>query len=327
MAEEKVKIRIPKINAWRISTIILAVILLAQLLGFLNLTGMVPASSQAVGEKTMKYINENLVQGANASLVSSKQVGMYEIVTDYRGNNITVYVSNDGSNLYLIQTTFNMSQSMQTPPTSQTTQPAQQSEVPTVDLYVMSFCPYGVQAEQIMKPVVDLLGTKANIKVRFITNIQGNTADSIQSLHGANEAMEDLRQVCIMKYYDQKTYWNYLAEVDNNCPSYVQNAASLDTCWKAAANKTNIDVAKIANCSNSTEAINLMKADELLTSENGVSGSPTLIINGAVYSGQRASEDFKQAICAAFKTAPSECSQVITASGSINTSASGGCAT
>jgi len=320
MTERKITIRVPKMDAWRILTIILAVILLAQLTGFLSLTSLISLSGQQVGEKAVNYINQNLVEaGSTATLVSVKDAGnIYEITTSYKSSNIIIYATKDGN--YLFLQSYNMAQ-----PTS-TTQPEEfnptKTDVPDADLYVMSFCPYGIQAEQTMKPVLDLLGTKANIKIRFIANVQGTTMDSIQSLHGANEAMEDLRQVCIMKNYDQATYWKYLMEFDANCSSLYNNAANLDVCWKAAANKFSIDTAKIESCSNSTDAINLMKADEQLTEQYGVSGSPTLIVNGATYNGARTPEAFKQAICAGFNTKPAECSQNLTSTG---TAASGGC--
>ena len=70
---------------------------------------------------------------------------------------------------------------------------------PSVELFVMSFCPYGVQAENAMGPVVDLLGSKADIKIRFIATVNGATPDTVRSLHGLSEAKEDLRQLCIMR--------------------------------------------------------------------------------------------------------------------------------
>lgn len=188
---------------------------------------------------------------------------------------------------------------------------APDKEKPEVNLFVMSFCPYGIQAENYMKPAVDLLGEKIDIKIRFIANIQN---DNVVSLHGANEAMEDRRQLCIMKYYDQKTYWNYLIEIDNNCSSVYSDANALETCWKNAANKFNIDTAKIDACSKGSESIDMLKADEQLAQKYGVSGSPTLIINGEQYSGDRGSEAFKQAICSGFSSKPSECSQTLSES-------------
>jgi len=214
-----------------------------------------------------------------------------------------------------------MSQS-QTP--TQTATEIAKTARPTVDLYVMSFCPYGTQAENLMKPVFDLLGTKADFKIRFITSISGNTIDSIQSLHGTNEVKEDLRQVCIMKNYDATTYWNYLMTFNSNCSSLINDATALDTCWKNTATQAGIDTAAIQTCANSTDAFNLMKADEQLTTQYGIQGSPTLLINEVQYSGSRSSSAFQQAICSAFTTAPAECSQTISSSATTSVS-SGAC--
>jgi predicted DsbA family dithiol-disulfide isomerase len=326
MAEEKKKvitIHLPRMNLWMIATLVLAVVLVVVLLKGFSITGWTVLTSQQAADKAIDYINKNLVQTGNVSLVSVEELsGFYEVTTSYQGQKIPVYVTKDGSYLFISQP-LNMNEEI----TTTTTQPQKitKKDRPTVELFVMSFCPYGVQAETLMKPVVDLLGTKADIKVRFIVNIQGNTVDSVESLHGATEAQEDLRQVCIMKYYDQKTYWNYLMEIDNNCYGKIntRDATALDTCWKSAATKAGIDIAKIQSCSNSTEGLNLLKADEQLTDQYGVSGSPTIVINGARYSGARDSESFKQAICNSFTTAPSECSQTLSSSGGSSTS--GGC--
>jgi hypothetical protein len=72
-------------------------------------------------------------------------------------------------------------------------------------------------------------------------------------------------------------------------------------------------------------AIAYLAAERELNVQLGVTGSPTVFINGASYDGGRAPEDFKTAICGAFSTAPSECSQSL---GTAASSASGAsCAT
>ncbi|MGI5840758.1 MAG: DsbA family protein [Patescibacteria group bacterium] len=42
------------------------------------------------------------------------------------------------------------------------------TEKPNFDFYVMSFCPYGNQIEDVIKPVAELLGDKADIRPRYI---------------------------------------------------------------------------------------------------------------------------------------------------------------
>jgi protein-disulfide isomerase len=332
MAEEEktITLKLPSFDIWRITTIVLAVALLLLLVGWpINLRGEITGRAAEAGltadqakTKAIDYINDNLAQpGTTATAVSVEDIGaVYKIITSYQGQQIPVYLSKDGT--YLFLSAFNTSEKRERAQEEQP-QTITKTDKPTVELYVMSFCPFGIQAENAMKPVVDLLGTKADFKVRFIVNVQGTTVDSVRSLHGTNEAMEDLRQACVMKYYDQKTFWTYLMEINANCPSVYRDASAMDTCWKNAAKKAGIDAIKIATCSNSTEGLNLLKADEQATQEYGVTGSPTLIINGVRYSGARTPEAFKQAICSAFTTAPSECSQVL--SSSSGSASTGGC--
>jgi protein-disulfide isomerase len=328
MAEESSKkktvvIHVPRVNIWMITTLILliAVVVLYLRGGAGGVTGL-PANDTA--NKAIDYINKNLVTTGTATFVSVKEVsGVYQVTTAYQGQNIPIYVTKDGTLLFVSQPINTGTQV-----TTTTAQPAvvPKTDKPTVELFVMGFCPYGVQAETLMKPVFDLLGSKADIEIKFIASVSGTTVDSVQSLHGATEAQEDLRQVCIMNSYDQKTYWTYLMGIDNNCYGKITTTdpVALDTCWKAAATSAGIDTAKIQACSNSTEGLNLLKADEQLTTQYGVSGSPTLVINGVTYNGARSSEAFKQAICDAFTTAPAECSQTLSGTNSSST-ATGGC--
>jgi len=259
----------------------------------------------------------------NINLVNASEVnGVYKFIVNMSSSQgaglAEYYVSKDGNIFFPqgIPTTPLISSSA-----LQTETEIPKTEKPTVDLYVMSFCPYGVQAEKIMKPVYDLLKNKADFKIRFIANVGGDTVDSVQSLHGNNEAKEDLRQLCINKYYPD-SYWNYVFNFDNTCYSLANNANALDDCWKNESLKLGINVSKIESCAYSSEGLNLLKADEELTDKYGVTGSPTLIINGVDYSGARTSEAYKQAICSAFKTAPAECNQSLSTTG---TAASGNC--
>jgi len=347
--EEKsktIKIKFPQVNMWMVFTVILAVLVVALAYqmyaggGIGGITGMATVlNSQQAADKAIDYINKNLVQTGTATFVSVEEFnGMYKVTTSYQSQNIPIYVTKDGKLLFA-SSPIDMTQTIE-----QTTQTQTQTEIPktdkvSADLYVMAFCPYGMQAETLMKPVINLLGTKADIKIRFIANVANSnsgmqsplevkingTSYFVGSLHGAVEAAEDLHQLCIMKNYDQTTYWNYLTEINTNCASKYSDATAYDACWKAAATKFGIDAAKIDTCSKGSEGLDLLKADEALTETYGVSGSPTLIINGVTYSGERSSEGFKQTICSGFTTEPAECSQTLQAANSSSSASAGGC--
>ena len=321
------KLKLGKTFGWQLLTLLFAALFIGVLLGKIPI--VFPGSgggisSQEAGSKVVDYINTNLIQSGTCSLVSVQETGgMYKVTTSYQGQQIPVYVTKDGK-LMFVSGPIDLTQSATT--STQTPQEIPKTAKPSVELYVMSFCPYGTQAETLMKPVFDILGSSADFKVRFIASVTGTTVDSVQSLHGAAEAKEDLRQVCITKYYDAKTYWNYLQTFDSNCPSLKTNDTALAACWKDAATKAGIDTSKIDTCSGSSDALDLLKADEQLATQNGITGSPTLLINGVQYGGARSSDAFKQGICNSFTTMPTACSQNITSTtASSGTAATGGC--
>jgi glutaredoxin len=181
---------------------------------------------------------------------------------------------------------------------------------PTVDLYVMAFCPYGTQAETVMRPVKDLLASKADIRIRYITTISGSTIDTVKSLHGPSEAKEDAYQVCVMKSQPEK-YWEYVRLFNEQCYPKWQDSESLGACRSNVTTTLKIDSSAIGTCAAGADAVALLKADETDADSNGASGSPTLIINGVTYVGARTPEAYKQAICNSFETAPAECSTTL----------------
>jgi glutaredoxin len=300
----------------------IVIILVAFLIAGMMETGqgtVVPPA--ACGAKAIAYINTNLAQqGMNVTLTSvTEERGLYALKGQYQSQEITLYTTKDCTLLFT--NTVNMSAPAGGETSPQVTSAPVKSARPAVDLYVMSFCPYGTQAETAMGPVVDLLTSKTDIRIRYITTISGTTADSVDSLHGPAEAKEDLRQVCINKYYPDQ-YWSYIKTFDEQCYPSWQDATALASCQKNTTTALSIDSAKIDTCAQGDEGMSLLKADEAAANKDGASASPTLFINGVEYSGARTPDAYKQAICNSFDTAPAECNTVLA---SASASASGGC--
>ncbi|MHB8163526.1 MAG: DsbA family protein [Methanoregula sp.] len=302
---------------------IAAVIVILLVYGVMQSTSgqgtVVPA--QACTEKTLRYINNNLVSpGTSASLVSvTESHGMYEMKVAYLGQVMSVYTTQDCSSLFTRSIDMNAATGG-----SSSTQPVAdpvKTERPVVDLYVMAFCPYGTQAETVMKPVVALLGSKADIRVRYITTTTGTTVASVYSLHGSKEVQEDLRQTCIIKKSPEK-FWDYIGQFNDACYPQYQNADKFNACRENVTTALGIDTNAIETCANGEEGLALLNADEVLSNTVGASSSPTLVINGQVSRGLRTPEAYKQAICDRFVTAPGECSTVLS---SVQGTASGNC--
>jgi hypothetical protein len=274
------------------------------------------------GQKTITYVNNNLVQqGTSATLVSvTENKGLYELKIQYQSQDGTLYTTKDCTLLFT--SALNMTAGSGVQQAQKTTQAPVKSARPAADLYVMSFCPYGTQAETVMSPVVDLLKSKADIRIRFITTISGTTVDSVDSLHGPAEANEDLQQICINKYYPDK-FWSYLNTFNEQCYPSWQTATALASCRKNTTAALSIDSAKIDTCAQGAEGLALLRADETASANDRATASPMLFINGVQYSGARTPEAFKQAICNSFDTAPAECSTVLSSTTASGTT--GGC--
>ncbi|MFH1561123.1 MAG: thioredoxin domain-containing protein [Patescibacteria group bacterium] len=70
-----------------------------------------------------------------------------------------------------------------------------QSDKPTLEFYVMSFCPFGNQAETGLKPVAELLGDKVDWQPRYIIDKQSKP---------------QLEEICQSRIYDQATCQGYV---------------------------------------------------------------------------------------------------------------------
>ena len=273
-------------------------------------------SSQEAGSKAIDYINKNLLQsGTTASLNDVKEEnGLYKIAIKIsqsgKEQEATVYASRDGKLLFV----YPPVEIDKETPEEEAKQPVK-TDKPDVKLFVMAFCPYGNQAEDLMKPVTNLLKDKINLTLQYIVSKDSN--GKYTSLHGDQELNQDVREICVAKYQKDK-FWDFVYKINEKCTS--QNA---DTCWEQQAKDLGIDTEKIKNCQQ-TEANTLLAEEEKLVQQYGVSGSPTLIINGVEYNGERTSEGYKNGICSGFTTSPQECQQTLSTDAG---SATGGCAT
>lgn len=200
-----------------------------------------------------------------------------------------------------------------TPPALTTPSPVTPSIIktprPTVELYVMSFCPFGVQVEKVMKPVVALLGNSTDFRVYYIATVPGTDLSTAKSLHGNAEAIEDARQLCILAH-SPASYWEYLSAFDTQCYSLWTNQTQLGACQKNVTDQLGI-TETIMGCMTGSEGFELLKVNSAAAKGAGITSSPTIMINGQKYTGSRTSESIKQGICDHFDAAPDACSTVL----------------
>jgi hypothetical protein len=267
-----------------------------------------------IGTEAAKAKVEGLIKdsGIPATVKDVSEDGnLYKITVSANGQDQSVYVTKDGTKFIEQALSFD-DLAKQSADAKQkqadAAKPAPKNDKPEVDLYVMSFCPYGNQAEDTLKSVYILLKDKVNFNFHYIVSVEG---DKITSLHGQPEVDQDEREACVLKNYGKGRWLDFATYINKNCGT-VQLAGA---CWEAGAKSLAIDTAKISACV-ASEGTALMKTEAEISASAGASGSPTLIINGqtsqAAYQYGN-SEAYKKAICDAFNTAPEECSKTLSA--------------
>lgn len=182
---------------------------------------------------------------------------------------------------------------------------------PTAELFVMSYCPYGMDMEQnAFIPAYNLLKKNADISIKFVS----------YAMHGKQEVEENTRQYCAQTQ-DTDKYFKYLNcfNGSGNSASCIQQAGIDEKKLNRCIDGTNDKYAILDKYNDQTTWLNgrypIYPIHEQLNNTYGVQGSPTLVINGTQVTADRTANGVISAICAAFDKAPAECSQFLSQSG------------
>jgi hypothetical protein len=210
---------------------------------------------------------------------------------------------------------------------------------PSVELAVMSACPYGIQAELALGPALAHFGESVDARLRFISYdapadavppelcaraaapaafnasagdvfavaaFEPAASPNLCSMHGSDEADEDVRQLALAELYGEKALWAYLAAFNGQGCAREAYAA----CSARAAEAARVDSARIVEYAASHFGALVEDARGWVRAHGG-HGSPTLFVNGvAVGTGARTTLVYAQLICRFFDdgTAPDVCS-------------------
>ncbi len=180
------------------------------------------------------------------------------------------------------------------------------SDKPVVELFVMSHCPFGTQAEKGIIPVAELLDDKIDFDIKYV----------YYAMHDKIEVDEQLKQYCIQEEQNDK-FFDYL-----KC--FLDGGdEKADECLADAK----VDQDKLAACIEEsdvefgiTEKYNdkaswlsgrfpLFEIHKDLNEKYGVRGSPTLVVNGQQVQSARSPAAYLATICGAFNKAPKECNE------------------
>ena len=309
-------------------TILLSAFLCLFLLGgfwYFNFRNQDKLSAQEVAQKTIDYLNDNLLPSElSASLITVvEKKDIIEISFSISDKEYNSYVTKSGGLFFVEGIDLNEKIVKAEEVQGEITK----TEKPDVSLFIMSYCPYGLQSQKAFLPVNELLGDKANIDIRFVDYI----------MHGKKEIDENLRQYCIQKEQEEK-YDDYLGcfiedgDFEGCLASVSINQDKMNSCITGVDQSYNIYSQYEDQNTWLGGSYPRFDVELDLNEEHGIEGSPTLVINGAVIvttqnncppgkecvvipDMQRTPEKYKEVICQAFIEQPEECSQALSADG------------
>lgn len=296
---------------------------------------LVKVSSKELSNQTIEFINKNLLQpGTTASLGETnckERLGLCKLTLNIGETSYDSYVSADGELLFpeaiemeKVEEANNQAVTDQQANQQASLEDIPQQEKTDVKLFIMSYCPFGLQAQKALLPAMDLLKDEADIKIHFVNYI----------MHDKKEIDENLRQYCIQEQQPEKllSYLNCFVEAGETekCLTQVNiNQSKLKTCVSQTDKEYGVSTDYEDKDSWLSGRYPLFKIEDELNKQYGVGGSPTLVINDVVVVSKqqdcpggdimcnvmpslgRTPEDYKQAICMGFETMPEQCAQTL----------------
>jgi len=293
-----------KINlSWILITLMLAAFLIgygkmnSDSSSFLNFGSK---KAEETVQKAIDFISKNMLDGAEAVLVSvSEESGVYKFKMKVDADEFDSYLTKDGKILFPSGITLVAPEENNTAAAGEkmTCDDINKTKEPVLEAFVVSQCPFGVQMQRILNEIVKNIPQAASyIKVEYMGAIEEG---KITSMHGDEEAQENLRQICLRE------------EQPNNLWPYIDchiKEGNVDACLQTAQ----VDVSKLTGClTDGSRGLAYAEKDFANDSKYEITGSPTLILDGGKVSefdfGGRTAEAVKTMFCCAFQEKPEFC--------------------
>ena len=260
--------------------------------------------NQKVVTETMNFLKEAFSLPSFDIKETIIEDGLYKTTISIDGEEISIHYTQSGDNIIVPgMGILNKKEFIAQKAESEKLVEVQKSDKPKVEVFIMSHCPYGTQMAKGLIPVMETLGNKADIEIKFVD----------YAMHGKTELDEQLNMYCIDKEEPEK-YIPYL-----KC--FLEEGKTAD-----CLTRIKIDTTKVNACIAATDS--MFKVTELYNDKStwqggsfpqfnihkeendlyGIQGSPTTVINGVVVDRMpRDSAGILNQICLAFNNQPSQC--------------------
>ncbi|MFH0776725.1 MAG: hypothetical protein V1936_03895 [Patescibacteria group bacterium] len=267
----------------------------------------------------VKFINENLLSGGMTAEITNiaEESGLWKLdVKLSDGREVKSLLSKDGKifvpeAIYIdeVEKAAAEQKAAETKTKTEALAAIPKTAKPVVELFVMSYCPFGTQAEKAIIPALEKLGDSVDFRLKFVD----------YALHGEKEIKENLLQFALSEKYPEKLipYLQEFLKAGNSEAALKAIGLTADDL------KGTIDAAdaKFEITKNFTDQTLWLKGqdgqptyphfnpDKEENAKYGVRGSPTLVVNGKVIdSVDRSPAGMLKAICSGFETAAANCS-------------------
>jgi hypothetical protein len=177
---------------------------------FLPNTNLITGLNGPSVEKVKTVVEKYLLPGKTVEIKDIKTFGnISEAKVSFMGQELPIFVSNDGEHYF--QQVLDVKK-----------MEVKKTDKPEVELFVMSHCPFGTQAEKGYLPAVEKLGDKINARVRFVNYV----------MHPAQgEGEENMLQYCIQETVPEKfnSYLGCFLEAGKTDDCLAKNNISKDS--------------------------------------------------------------------------------------------------
>ncbi len=269
-----------------------------------------PIGEEEAKKKAEDFIKNNLIRSDMEFSIKEvkEEYGLYKMAINVGQQEIFAYISKDGKKFFPQAMDIDAEKNSSNQPAGQPEKNSVENkkDIPEVDLFVMSYCPFGIQIEKGIIPALEVLGNKIKFSLKFVDYV----------MHPDDGEMEEnIRQHCVQKEEPEKLV-KYMVcflkkggetEAKNCLRTAGINLAKNDACFKAVDAQFEVLKKKNDKSAWSNGRFPPFDVDKADNEKYGVQGSPTLVINGEKISTNRDPQSLLSAVCSGFADKPADC--------------------
>jgi hypothetical protein len=171
-----------------------------------------------------------------------------------------------------------------------------------MQVYLMSRCPFGVQAMSTLGPAVRELGPRVKLGLDYIVSERDG---EFVALHGDREVEGNIQQLCAIHSFPRQDQWLTFVGCVN------ERWEKIPMGWERCARQAGMDLKTLRTCIEGPRGKQLLRQSAERARLAEALGSPTIVVDGERYQGGRGKLDFMRLLCGAFKRdPPAACAKV-----------------